>query len=271
MPLDTSLYPLTRLRPDGRRWNELRHIHAQVSTNAAADGSSYLEMGNTKVLCVVTGPGEQRGGQRREGRERDEAQITVEINQAAFAGLDRKRSMKSDRRVTEMQNVVARSMATTLFSKMYPHSTISINLHVLSVDGSLLAACLNATTLALVDAGTPMKDYVCACTCGLSPLAPSLLRQGEDTQDPLLDVNGLEEQEIPFLTVATLGAESSRVVALVLEKRVRMEMIETMLGSCIDGCRKIRTALDQTIRERGASVMSAAAEGSALEGAEFNG
>ncbi|KAH0144035.1 hypothetical protein KCU67_g13278, partial [Aureobasidium melanogenum] len=56
MPLDTSSYTLAHLRLDGRRWNELRRCHGQMSTQAAADGSSYLEMGNTKVICTVTGP-----------------------------------------------------------------------------------------------------------------------------------------------------------------------------------------------------------------------
>jgi len=55
MPLDTSTYSLALLRLDGRRWNELRRLNAQISTQAAADGSSYLEMGNTKVICTVTG------------------------------------------------------------------------------------------------------------------------------------------------------------------------------------------------------------------------
>ena len=67
MPLDTSTYSLALLRLDGRRWNEIRRTHAQISTQAAADGSSYLEMGNTKILVSVTGPAEgkqsgQRGG-----------------------------------------------------------------------------------------------------------------------------------------------------------------------------------------------------------------
>ena len=61
MPLDTSIYALSHLRLDGRRWNELRRINAQISTQAAADGSSYLEMGNTKVICTVCGPAEVRG------------------------------------------------------------------------------------------------------------------------------------------------------------------------------------------------------------------
>lgn len=97
MPLDTSTYHLAHLRLDGRRWNELRRLHGQISTQASADGSSYLEMGNTKVVCTVSGPAEIRGGARREGQERDHAVITVEVGLAGFSGVDRKRRGKSDK------------------------------------------------------------------------------------------------------------------------------------------------------------------------------
>ena len=92
MPLDTSSYALALLRLDGRRWNELRHIHGQISTQAAADGSSYLEIGNTKVLCTVSGPAEKRGagaGGGQVGGER--AVVSVEIDLAGFRGVDRGR------------------------------------------------------------------------------------------------------------------------------------------------------------------------------------
>lgn len=61
----------------------------QMSTQAAADGSSYLEMGNTKVMCTVTGPSESGGG----GRNRDgsAALVQVEVGVAGFSGVDRKR------------------------------------------------------------------------------------------------------------------------------------------------------------------------------------
>ena len=95
MPLDTSTYHLSLLRLDGRRWNELRRLHAQISTQASADGSSYLEMGNTKVICTVAGPAEVRGA-RREGAERDNAVVMVEVGVAGFAGVERKRR-KGDR------------------------------------------------------------------------------------------------------------------------------------------------------------------------------
>lgn len=96
MPLDTSTYSLALLRLDGRRWNELRRIHAQVSTQAAADGSSYLEMGNTKVICTVSGPAEGRrtGGQGAAGQD---CRIEVDIGIAGFSGVERKRRGRADK------------------------------------------------------------------------------------------------------------------------------------------------------------------------------
>lgn len=108
MPLDTSSYSLALLRVDGRRWNELRRCHAQIRTQAAADGSSYLEMGNTKVMCVVTGPTDQQsarraggggggGGQRSE--QDKEAEVAVSIVIAGFSSVDRKRRGRGDKYV----------------------------------------------------------------------------------------------------------------------------------------------------------------------------
>ena len=48
-------------------------------------------MGNTKVICTVSGPGEVRGGGRREGVERENAVVVVEVGVAGFAGVERRR------------------------------------------------------------------------------------------------------------------------------------------------------------------------------------
>lgn len=102
MPLDTSTYSLGLLRLDGRRWNELRHLDAQISTQAAADGSSYLEMGNTKVMCVVTGPSEdsrRRGGGPAAGTATSAAGADVAVNivVAGFSAVDRKKRARTDK------------------------------------------------------------------------------------------------------------------------------------------------------------------------------
>lgn len=95
MPLDTSTYALSLLRLDGRRWNELRRINAQISTQAASDGSSYLEMGNTKVICTIAGPSE---GRRGGGAGGDDGKATIEV-EVGLAGLsgERRRKGRGDR------------------------------------------------------------------------------------------------------------------------------------------------------------------------------
>ncbi|KAF2090357.1 ribosomal protein S5 domain 2-like protein [Saccharata proteae CBS 121410] len=248
MPLDTSSYSLALLRLDGRRWNELRRIHAQISTQAAADGSAYLEMGNTKVVCTVAGPAEGRGG--RGGGAGDEAKVEVEIGFAGFSGVDRKRRGRGDKRTQEMQHTLISAFTSSLHLSRYPHSTITIALHILSQDGSLLAACINAATLALVDAGVPMSDYLCACTAG----STASYAANDEAADPLLDLNNLEELELPFLTVACLG-DSERVGVLVMETKVQVGRLESMLAVGVDGCKRVREILDDVVRAHGKKMV----------------
>ncbi|KAK4451346.1 3' exoribonuclease family, domain 1-domain-containing protein [Podospora aff. communis PSN243] len=257
MPLDTSAYSLALLRVDGRRWNELRRVHAQIRTQAAADGSSYLEMGHTKVMCVVTGPSEPGprrgtagGGGGGGGGSGGVAEVAVSVVVAGFSSVDRKRRGRGDKRNLELQSTISNALAASLHTHLYPHSTISISLHVLSQDGSLLAALINAATLACVDAGIPMTDYVVACTAG----STSTYAANDENADPLLDLNHQEEQELPSLTVATLG-ETDRVVVLVCESRVQVSRLEGMMVVGVDGCKQVREILDQVVRDKGRQMI----------------
>ena len=157
-----------------------------------------------------------------------------------------------------MQSTVSSAFASTLFTHLYPHSTITLTLHVLSQDGSLLAACLNASTLALIDAGVPMTDYIVACTSGCLSASVSSSYANSSSQDgnadPLLDLNGQEEQELPFLTVGTVGA-GENVVVCVMESRVQVGRLEGMLAVGVDGCKQVRQILDAVVRRQGRKVL----------------
>jgi exosome complex component RRP41 len=151
-----------------------------------------------------------------------------------------------------MQSTLSNALSSTLHTHLYPHSTITFSLHVLSQDGSLLAALINACTLAAVDSGIPMTDYISACTAG----STSTHAAGDETADPLLDLNHQEEQELPCLTVATLGARGDdRVAVLVCESRVQVSRLEGMLAVGVDGCKQVRQILDRCVRERGARMI----------------
>lgn len=149
-----------------------------------------------------------------------------------------------------MELTIARALSSVVHAHLFPHSSISLSLHVLSSDGSLLAALINAATLALVDAGVPMSDYVAACTAG----STSSYAAGDEAGDPLLDLNTQEEQELPFMTVATLGS-SEKVVVLNCESRVQVSRLEGMLVTGVDGCKQVRQLLDRVIKEKGARMI----------------
>lgn len=165
--------------------------------------------------------------------------------------------------MAEIQSTISSAFSSTLFTQLYPHSTIHIALSILSLDGALLAACINAATLALIDAGVPMSDYIVACTSGTITSSNSISNAdpekntSSDPSDPLLDLNASEEQELPWLTVATVGA-GERVSVLVLEKRVRPDCVEGMLAVGVDGCKQVREILDQVVRRHGYVVLQGA-------------
>ncbi|KAK8112281.1 uncharacterized protein PG998_008738 [Apiospora kogelbergensis] len=263
MPLDTSTYNLALLRVDGRRWNELRDQRGQMGVQPSADGSAYLQMGNTKIQAIVAGPNERDAAKTNSSASTAAtagglgATVAVGITVAPFATVDRKRRGRNDKRLQEMQTTLAAALAAAVQGQAYgPRSTIHVSLHVLSQDGSLLAALVNAASLALVDAGVPMTDYLVACTAG----STSSYAAADEAADPLLDLNTQEEQELPFLTLATLGA-SDKVVAMVCESRVQLARLEGMMATAADGCKGVRDFLDRVVREKGEIMVQEGAVG----------
>ena len=89
---------------------------------------------------------------------------------------------------------------------------------------------------------------------------------GDDgNADPLVDLNTQEEQELPFLTLATLGA-TDKVAVLVCETRVHVGRLEGMMASAADACKGVRNFLDQVVREKGLKMVT---EGTVEKGASM--
>ena len=172
--------------------------------------------------------------------------------------MDRRRRGKNDKRVQELQTTISNSFQSHLFTHLYPRSTISLSLHVLSLDGALLVACLNAASLALTDAGIPMPSMLSAISSGIIQNADDSAAKPE----PVLDLNNAEEQELPFLSMATVAGqqdEEDRVSVLVMETRIPVggstNRLETMLATGVDGCKQVRLKMEDVVRKHGAKVM----------------
>lgn len=178
------------------------------------------------------------------------------------------------RQSTQLSTALKSAFQSHLHTSLYPHSTITVQVSVLSSDGSLFAAAINACTLALVDAGIPMPGLLCGCTAGMSgsastPRDPSSSSSSvEDSLDPLLDLSLPEEQELPFITIGTTTAlpatsaaaaeddvDDMKVSVLHMETRVHTSYLDSMLAVGIDGCKQIREILEGVIKGSNGGVM----------------
>ncbi|KTW26789.1 hypothetical protein T552_02790 [Pneumocystis carinii B80] len=219
-------------RIDGRRWNELRRFVAKVGFNTFADGSSYVEQGNTRVICMVHGPIQPITiGKAFLDREH----ITVDISVAAFSTVERKKRTKLDKQIQEHVSCIQKVFEKAIQTGLHPRSEINIYIQVLTQDGGILQTCINAVSLALINASIPMYNYVSASTVGCT-----------DTE-PLLDLNTIEENSISWCTVAVLGA-SDNIVFLQTETRIHMEKFEHLISLALSGCKKIYRLMDNIIR-----------------------
>ncbi|KAF0911772.1 hypothetical protein E2562_012279 [Oryza meyeriana var. granulata] len=195
---------LTGFRVDGRRPNEMRQLKGEVGVVARADGSALFEMGNTRVIAAVYGPREvQNKGQQVNSKE---ALVRCEYRMADFSTGDRRRKPKGDRRSTEISLVIRQTMEASILTHLMPRSQIDIFVQVLQADAGTRAACINAATLALADAGIPMRDIVTSCSAGYL------------CSTPLLDLNYIEDSAGgPDVTVGIL-AKMDKVTLLQVTK-----------------------------------------------------
>jgi exosome complex component RRP41 len=150
------------IRLDGRKPDEIRPIKIKVGILKRADGSCYFEFGGNKVIAAVYGPREVHP---RHMQKSTSAIVRYKYNMASFSVEDRKRP-GPDRRSIEVSKVSREALEPVIFQEYFPRSAIDIFVEVLQADAGTRTAGINAASIALADAGIPMKSLVSACAVG---------------------------------------------------------------------------------------------------------
>uniref|UniRef100_A0A1I8A9Q4 RNase_PH domain-containing protein n=1 Tax=Steinernema glaseri TaxID=37863 RepID=A0A1I8A9Q4_9BILA len=117
-------------RRDGRTAEQIRNVVFRLNAFPNADGSAYLEQGNTKVLCAVYGPREPR---QRSRQLEDRCFVNCQFSQALFAGTEQRRRQRGDRKANEHQRLVEKAMESVIITTNYPRCQVDIFFEVLSV------------------------------------------------------------------------------------------------------------------------------------------
>jgi exosome complex component RRP41 len=229
-------------RVDGRKADELRETKMEVGVLEEADGSAMVEIGNTRVVASVFGPQDLHP---KHLQESDRAVIKMRYNMAPFSVNDRM-SPGPNRRAKEIGLVARRALEPALELERFPESGIDISMEVVESDGGTRVTGITAASLALADAGIPMKGLVSSCAAGVV----------DDT--PVLDVNGKEDKEgnadIPIAVINRSDdkdtKEEDKITLLQMDGDLTTQQVEDCVELAKDGCGQLYEQQRRTILEK---------------------
>ncbi len=150
-------------RHDGRKLEDLRSVKIQAHVLNDADGSAYLEWGNNKIVVGVYGPKECIP---RHLASPYGAVIKCIYNMSPFSSLGEHGRSGPSRRSRELSMVIGQVFENLIEREKFPRSSIEIFVDILQGDGGTRCAAVTAASVALADAGIPMKDMAAALAVG---------------------------------------------------------------------------------------------------------
>jgi len=222
------------LRIDGRRLDELRFIKIDVGVLEKANGSAYIEWGKNKILVAVYGPREVHP---RHLALPNKALFRCRYHMAPFSTEERK-SPAPSRREIELSKVIRESLEPAVFTELYPRTGIDVFIEVLQSDGGTRCAGITATSLALADAGIPLKDLVVACAAG------------KVDGQIVLDLNDIEDQKGEADLPVAIIPKKNEVTLLQMDGILTQEEFERALKLAIEGCKQIYIMQKEALKRK---------------------
>jgi len=220
------------IRPDGRKTDEIRPLYAEVGLLPRVHGSGLFQRGLTQVLSVATlgTPGDV---QQLDGLDpEDEKRYMHHYNMPPFASGE-----TTALRGPKRREIGHGALAETALRYVIPPAdefpyTLRVVSEVLSSNGSTSMASVCGSTLALMDAGVPLRAPVAGIAMGL-------IKEG-DKYAILTDIQGLEDHigDMDFKVAGT----SKGITALQMDLKIE-GVSSAMMAEALEAARKARLAI----------------------------
>ncbi|MBF8249554.1 MAG: polyribonucleotide nucleotidyltransferase [Candidatus Levybacteria bacterium] len=154
-------------RPDGRKVDEIRPISCQVSVLPRTHGSALFNRGDTQALSIAT-LGSPRMEQLIESAEGEESKRYIHhYNMPPYSVGEAGRFGFTSRREIGHGALGERAIEAVIPSQTEFPYTIRVVSEILSSNGSTSMAATCGSTLALLDAGVPIKKPVAGIAMGM--------------------------------------------------------------------------------------------------------
>ena len=175
-------------RPDGRKIDEIRPLSCEVGVLPRVHGSAIFTRGQTQVLSVVT-LGTKSEEQELDGLDEEESKRYMhQYNFPSYSVGEARPSRGPGRREIGHGALAEKALVPVIPSEEEFPYTIRVVSEVLSSNGSTSQASICGSTLALMDAGVPIKKPVAGISTGLVTS-----KENPDEYVMLTDIQGIED------------------------------------------------------------------------------
>ena len=216
-------------RVDGRAMNEIRPLGSEVGIIPRVHGSALFTRGQTQVLSIATLATLSMSQKLDTIWEEEEKRFMHHYNMPSYSTGEARASRSTGRREYGHGALVEKALESVIPSvEDFPY-TIRVVSEILSSNGSTSQGSICGTTLALMDAGVPIKAPVAGISCGL-------IQDGDDFTT-FIDIQGVEDfhGEMDFKVAGT----KTGITAIQMDLKndgLTMEII----ADALERCRKAR-------------------------------
>uniref|UniRef100_UPI004025D105 polyribonucleotide nucleotidyltransferase n=1 Tax=Gemmiger formicilis TaxID=745368 RepID=UPI004025D105 len=230
-------------RVDGRGINEIRPLAAEVGILPRVHGSGMFTRGQTQVLTICTLGGTKDNQLMDDLTDEQTKRYIHHYNFPPYSVGEARAPRSPGRREIGHGNLAERALIPVLPDQAEFPYTIRCVSEVLSSNGSTSQASICGSTLALMDAGVPIKAPVAGISCGL-------ITDGDPLHGgrwmTMLDIQGVEDfhGDMDF----KVGGTRRGITAIQMDIKVdglTYEIVEEALEKCRKGRLYI---LDQIIK-----------------------
>jgi len=172
-------------RVDGRKMNEIRPLASEVGLIPGVHGSALFTRGQTQVLSIATLATLSMNQKLDTIWEEEEKRFMHHYNMPPYSCGEARAARSTGRREYGHGALVEKALEAVIPSEEdFPYA-IRVVSEILSSNGSTSQGSICGTTMALMDAGVPLKAPVAGISCGL-------IQDGDDFTT-FIDIQGVED------------------------------------------------------------------------------
>jgi len=221
-------------RLDGRALDELRPLKIVAGVLKEAEGSAYVEWGGNKVICGVYGP---RECIPKHDANPYRALMKCRYTMSPFASLEEHGRSGPNRRSTEISKVIREAFDSVVMTGEYPKTQIDIYVDVLQAEGGTRIAAIAAATVALANAGLPMKDMISGVAVGKA--------DGQLVVDLGKAEDNFGESDMPI----AFKHRSKEIVLLQMDGKLTADELSANIDAAIEGAEKVYALQAEALRK----------------------